>query len=79
MGWALKVEINNLGEVTDARIFKGSAREIFFRHASSLIHLLSYDETSTLGRNENTNAIKRSLIHLLSCDETSTLGSNENT
>ena len=47
-----------MGEGTAARIFKGSTREVVYRCASSLIHLLSCDETSTVGYGKDADAIK---------------------
>ena len=37
----ISIETNDLGEVTAARLFKGGTRETVYRHASSLIPLLS--------------------------------------
>jgi len=41
MGRVLDVEINDLGEVTAAHVMKGATREKVYRHATSLIPLLS--------------------------------------
>ena len=41
----VSTEVNDLGEVTAARVFKGNSRETVYRHASSLIPLLSVDST----------------------------------
>ena len=41
MGRVKSVEINSLGETTGAHVFKGTTRETVYRHATSLILLLS--------------------------------------
>ena len=41
MGRVLSTEVNELGEVTAARILKGGTREVVYRHSTSLILLLS--------------------------------------
>ena len=41
-----KVEINSLGEVTAAFVFKGATKELVYRHVTSLIRLLSVEEAS---------------------------------
>ena len=38
-----KVEINSLGEVTAAYLYKGSTKEVVYRHVTSLILLISVD------------------------------------
>lgn len=43
MGRVERVEINDLGEVTAAYVFKGSSRETVYRHTTSLIKLISND------------------------------------
>jgi len=44
MGIIKSVNINTLGEVTSATVFKGKTRETVFRHSTSLILLLSPDD-----------------------------------
>ena len=39
---------NRLGEVTSASIFKGSSRELVKRHVTSLIPLLSSDDSAII-------------------------------
>jgi hypothetical protein len=43
MGRVHTVERNSLGEITAARVFKGGTREMVYRHATSLIRLISCD------------------------------------
>ena len=43
MGRVHKVEVNSLGEVTAAHVFKGSTKELVYRHSSTLIPLISVD------------------------------------
>ena len=43
MGRVHKVERNSLGEITAAHVFKGGTREMVYRHATSLIRLISGD------------------------------------
>ena len=44
MGLVKKVEVNSLGEVTEATILKGRSRELIRRHSSVLIPILSARE-----------------------------------
>ena len=54
MGRILNVEVNTLGEVTSARVFKGDTREIVYRHSTSLIPILSVNEyPADTGDNSN--------------------------
>ena len=52
LGRVISTEINDLGEVTSAKVFKGDRREVVYRHSSSLIPLLQC-ERSELPQNEN--------------------------
>ena len=50
MARVLSVEINNLGEITEASLLKGRSREVVRRHASAIIPLL---ESDIPGRDES--------------------------
>ena len=45
MGRVQSVEVNSLGEGTSAYVFKGSTKELVYRHVTSLILLLSREES----------------------------------
>ena len=47
MGRVLSVEVNELNESTAARVLKGDTREVVYRHATSLILLLSTGSSDT--------------------------------
>ena len=51
LGRVLKVDTNSLGEVTAAKIRKGTTREIVYRHSTSLILLISNENTSEESKN----------------------------
>ena len=55
MGRITEVEVNQLGEVTAAYILKGNSGEIVYRHASSLILLVSEGSEETSRKNEAMN------------------------
>ena len=61
MGRVHKVEVNSLGEVTAAHVFKGSTKELVYRHSSTLIPLISVDgfqETTAVAKStENLSSV----------------------
>ena len=52
MGRIVGVEENNLGEVTSARVIKGGTREVVYRHATSIIPLMSLEDEIQKDSNE---------------------------
>ena len=57
MGRVKEVEYNRLGEAVSAYVFKGSTKELVYRHVTSLILLLSMDGLEDVGETKTTNHI----------------------
>ena len=64
MARVISVEENELGEVTEAVIMKGSTGEKLRRHATSLIPLLQAEETSEASLWESSKNTEDLLIKL---------------
>ena len=60
LGVVKEVTTNSLNEVTSAKVMKGKNRELVFRHASSIIPILTYDEDDPSG--DETDPIDHSPI-----------------
>ena len=60
MGRVLKVEENELGEVTAAVVLKGDTREKVYRHVTSLIFLIPADDLSKQTPDKSDNVNERS-------------------
>ena len=58
MGRVLSVDTNELGEVTAAKVFKGDSREIVYRHATTLIPLLTDDQAVASAVQPKTNEVQ---------------------